>query len=42
MTNITERTMELRALVSAKNGSDTFDLRCYIRENLVKFIAENE
>jgi small-conductance mechanosensitive channel len=41
VTDVTQTTMQLRALVSAKNGSDTFDLRCYIRENLIKFINES-
>jgi small-conductance mechanosensitive channel len=40
VTDLTQTSMQLRALVSAKNGSDAFDLRCYIRENLVKFISE--
>jgi small-conductance mechanosensitive channel len=31
-------TIELRALMSARNSSDAFDLRCYVRENLLKFI----
>ncbi|MGF7078324.1 mechanosensitive ion channel family protein [Mucilaginibacter sp. UYCu711] len=33
-------TMELRALVSAANSSDAFDLRCYIRENLLKYVQQ--
>ncbi len=32
--------MELRVLVSARNSSNAFDLRCYIRENLIKFIKD--
>jgi len=40
VTDLTQTTMQLRALVSAKNGGDAFDLRCYIRENLIKFIIE--
>jgi small-conductance mechanosensitive channel len=38
VTDAKERTMELRALVSAPNSSKAFDLRCYIRENLIKYI----
>jgi small-conductance mechanosensitive channel len=34
-------TIELRVLVSARNSSEAFDLRCYIRENLLKYIAEH-
>jgi small-conductance mechanosensitive channel len=41
VTDAKEHTLELRAIVSARNSSDAFDLRCYIREGLVKFIAEN-
>ena len=41
VTDAKEHTMELRALVSAKNSSTAFDLRCYIRENLLKYISEN-
>jgi len=26
-------------LMSARNSSDAFDLRCYIRENLLKYIT---
>lgn len=33
--------IEIRVLVSARNSSQAFDLRCYIRENLVKFIKDN-
>lgn len=40
VTDAKEQTMELRALVSAQNSSQAFDLRCYIRENLVKYIQE--
>ena len=33
--------IEIRVLVSARNSSHAFDLRCYIRENLVKFVKDN-
>ncbi len=33
--------MELRALMSANDASTAWDLRVYIRENLLKFIKEN-
>jgi hypothetical protein len=32
--------MELRALVSAANSGNAFDLRCFIREQLMKRITE--
>ena len=41
VTDAKERTLEVRALMSAKNSGDAFDLRCYIRENLVAFIQKN-
>jgi len=41
VTDIKEHTIELRALVSAKNSSQAFDLRCYVREYLLKYISEN-
>lgn len=41
VTDAKEKTMELRALMSAANSSQAFDLRCYVRENLVTFIQKN-
>ena len=41
VTDSKERTMELRALMSASDSSNAFDLRCYIRESLVTFIQQN-
>lgn len=41
VTDAKENTIEIRALMSAINSSNAFDLRCYIRENLVKYIQEN-
>ncbi|MBC8083096.1 MAG: mechanosensitive ion channel, partial [Hymenobacter sp.] len=38
VTDSKERTVELRALVSASNSSRAFDLRCEVREQLVAFI----
>jgi len=40
VTESKERTMELRALVSAANSGNTFDLRCIVREDLIKFIQD--
>src|SRR5579863_7704378 len=39
VTDATDKTIELRALVSAADGSRLFDLRCYIREKLIAYIA---
>lgn len=36
-----ERAMQLRVLVSSADSSRNWDLRCYIRENLVNFICAN-
>jgi small-conductance mechanosensitive channel len=41
VTNSDRHTMELRVLMSARNASDAWDLRCDIREKLVTFIQEN-
>jgi small-conductance mechanosensitive channel len=40
VTNTSERTMEVRALMSAANSSNAFDLRCHIREGLIRFVQE--
>ncbi len=41
VTDVKEHTLELRALMSAANSSNAFDLRCFVRENLVTFIQKN-
>jgi small-conductance mechanosensitive channel len=41
VTGATERDIEVRMLVSAANSGDVFDLRCYIRENIIQFIREH-
>jgi len=41
VTNTTERTLELRALMSAADASDAWALRCRVREKLVEFIQKN-
>jgi small-conductance mechanosensitive channel len=38
VTDATERTIQIRALMSARSGPAAFDLRCYVRENLVQFL----
>lgn len=40
VTDAKELTMEIRALMSARNSSDAFDLKCHIREKLIAFIQE--
>jgi small-conductance mechanosensitive channel len=41
VTNLSERTMELRCLVSSADSGKNFDLRCLVREKMVEFIREN-
>ena len=41
VTDAKERTVELRILVSAKNSSEAFDLRCYVRENMIQYLQQN-
>jgi small-conductance mechanosensitive channel len=40
VTDIKENSMELRALVSAKDASTLWDLRCEVRERLMQFIID--
>jgi small-conductance mechanosensitive channel len=40
VTNATERTIEIRALVSARTSPEAWDLRCNVREKLVAWIRE--
>ena len=37
----TEETMQLRALMSAKNSPTAWDLRCEIREKMIRWLQEN-
>ena len=41
VTDLTERTIQLRALMSASNASASFDLRCIVREKLIQFLQEH-
>lgn len=40
VTDATESTIEIRALMSARNGPTAFDLRCYVREKLVQYLRD--
>lgn len=40
VTDSKEHTLELRALMSAENGSQAWDLRCHVREKLVQYLQE--
>jgi small-conductance mechanosensitive channel len=41
VTNASEHTLELRALMSAPGSSAAWDLRCYVREKLIAFLQQN-
>jgi small-conductance mechanosensitive channel len=41
VTNLTDRSMELRCLMSARNSSESFDLRCLVREKMTAWIQQN-
>ena len=41
VTDTTEHTIEVRALMSAPNSSAAFDLRCHVRERLVSWLQAN-
>ncbi len=41
VTNLTDRSMELRCLMSSRNSSDNFDLRCLVREQMTAWIQQN-
>ena len=41
VTNLSEKTMELRCLMSSHNASRNFDLRCDVREQMTAFIRDH-
>jgi small-conductance mechanosensitive channel len=41
VTDVRERTVELRCLMSARDSPSAFDLRCLVREQMVEFIQSN-
>ncbi len=41
VTNSTDRSMELRCLMSSADSSQNFDLRCHVRERLIAYIQKN-
>jgi small-conductance mechanosensitive channel len=38
VTDFSEKTMQIRCLVSSKNAGDTFDLRCEVREKMIAWL----
>ncbi|MEO8411682.1 MAG: hypothetical protein ABI478_14035 [Propionivibrio sp.] len=41
VTDVSENSMQLRALVSAEDAGKTFDIRCRIREQMIAYMQEN-
>ncbi|WP_312185223.1 mechanosensitive ion channel family protein [Sphingobacterium sp.] len=41
VTDFKERTMEIRCLMSCRNSGQAFDLRCYVREEMIAYIQSN-
>jgi hypothetical protein len=41
VTNLSEKTMELRCLMSSADSSKSFDLRCLVREKMIEFVKAN-
>jgi len=41
VTNATERTVEVRLLVSAKDAGSAWDLRCFLREKMIDFVRRS-
>ncbi len=41
VTNLTDKTVEIRCLVSSHNAGDLFGLRCFVREEMLNFIKQN-
>jgi len=41
VTDLREHTMELRCLVSSRNSSENFDLRCLVREQMIAFLRDS-
>ena len=39
VTDATEKTMQLRCLMSAANGSRLWDLRCFVREGMLRYLT---
>jgi len=41
VTDLKEKTMEIRCLMSCRNSGQAFDLRCYVREEMIQYIQQN-
>jgi small-conductance mechanosensitive channel len=41
VTDLSEQTMQIRALMSSADSGKLFDLRCYVREKMIAFLQQN-
>ena len=41
ITNLTDRSMEIRCLMSAADSSKAFDLQCFVREQMIEWVREH-
>ena len=41
VTNFTDKTVEVRLLISTTNSGNGFDLRCFLREAMLRYIKDN-
>ena len=41
LTDNKESTVEVRLLMSARNSPQAFDLRCFVREEMIAFVRQN-
>jgi small-conductance mechanosensitive channel len=41
VTNLTDRSMEIRCLMGAADSSKAFDLQCYVREEMMEWVREH-
>ncbi|HMH14876.1 MAG TPA: mechanosensitive ion channel domain-containing protein [Edaphobacter sp.] len=41
VTNLTDRAVEVRCLMSSRNSSESFELRCIVREQMTTWIQQN-
>jgi small-conductance mechanosensitive channel len=41
VTETTEKSMQVRVLVSSSNSGKTYDLRCFVRERMITFLQKN-
>jgi len=42
VTDSTDRSVELRALMSAEDASRSWDLRCHVREEMIRYLQESQ